>query len=103
MRRPDPARKARRIASILRNARRLFAQHGYDRVSMDAIAAACRLTKPALYFYFENKHAVLLATLQAYWAQQAAVLAAFRPKADLESTLKTLAELVLRESRRPET
>ncbi len=67
MRRADPANQKRQTAKILDNARRLFAQHGYDRVSMDRLASACRLTKPVLYYYFENKRAVLLATLQAHW------------------------------------
>lgn len=102
MRRADPARKRRQTAKILDNARRLFAEHGYDRVSMDRLAAACRLTKPALYYYFPSKRAVLLATLHTHWAAQAALLASFQPAADLGKTLRSFAELVLRQSQRPE-
>ncbi len=101
MRRADPARKRRQTAKILDNARRLFAEHGFDRVSMDRLAAACRLTKPALYYYFPSKRAVLLATLHAHWAAQAALLASFQPTADLGKTLRSFAELVLRQSRQP--
>jgi AcrR family transcriptional regulator len=103
MRRPDPENQKRQVAKILGNARRLFAQDGYDRVSMDRIAAACGLTKPVLYYYFENKRAVLLATLEAHWAQQAAVLEAFRPSADLRRTLRALARLILEQTQRPDT
>jgi AcrR family transcriptional regulator len=103
MRRADPDNRKRQVAKILRNARRLFAQDGYDRVSMDRIAAACGLTKPVLYYYFENKRAVLLATLEAHWAEQAAVLEAFQPSADLRHTLRTLARLILKEAGRPDT
>ena len=102
MRRADPVHQRRQRAKILDNARRLFARDGYDRVSMDRLAAACQLTKPALYYYFRNKRAVLLATLQAHWAAQSAVLAAFQPSAQLGETLQAFAELVLRESQRPE-
>lgn len=102
MRRADPAHHRRQTAKILDNARRLFAEHGYDRVSMDRLAAACRLTKPALYYYFPSKRAVLLATLHAYWTAQAALLASFRPAADLGRTLRSFAELVLRQSRQPQ-
>jgi len=102
MRRADPARHRRQTAKILGNARRLFARYGYDRVSMDRLAAACHLTKPALYYYFRNKRAVLLAMLEAHWREQAAVVATFRPSADLRETLQAFAELVLRESHRPE-
>ena len=103
MRPADPANRKRQVAKILRNARRLFAQHGYDRVSMDRIAAACGLTKPVLYYYFENKRAVLLAVLEAHWAEQAAVLEGFQPSADARKTLSDLAELILRETARADT
>jgi AcrR family transcriptional regulator len=70
---------------------------------MDRIAAACGLTKPVLYYYFENKRAVLLATLEAHWAEQAAVLEAFHPSPDLRQTLRALARLILAETERPDT
>ena len=103
MRTADPENRKRQVAKILRNARRLFARDGYDRVSMDSIAAACGLTKPVLYYYFENKRAVLLAVLEAHWAEQAAVVEAFRPSADLRRTLSDLARLILHEAGRPAT
>jgi AcrR family transcriptional regulator len=103
MRPADPDNRKRQVAKILRNARRLFAQDGYDRVSTDRIAAACGLTKPVLYYYFENKRAVLLAVLEAHWAEQAAVLEAFQPSADLRRTLRDLARLILKEAGRPDT
>jgi AcrR family transcriptional regulator len=102
MRPVNPENQKRQIEKILRNARRLFAQSGYDRVSMDRIAAACRLTKPALYYYFEDKHSVLLATLRAHWREQAAALLSFRPTRNLRQTLKNFAELLLNATRRPE-
>jgi AcrR family transcriptional regulator len=95
MRPADPDNRRRQVAKILRNARRLFAQDGYDRVSMDRIAAACGLTKPVLYYYFEHKRAVLLAVLEAHWAAQAAVLEAFQPSADVRN-LSDLAWLILK-------
>jgi AcrR family transcriptional regulator len=102
MRPADPENQKRQIAKILRNARRLFAQRGYDRVSMDKIAAACRLTKPALYYYFKDKHAVLLATLRTHWRQQALTLLSFQPAPDLRQTLTDFAGQFLKETQRPE-
>jgi AcrR family transcriptional regulator len=102
MRTADPENRKRQVAKILGNARRLFARDGYDRVSMDSLAAACGLTKPVLYYYFENKRAVLLAVLQAHWAEQAAVLDCFRPSAEIRRTLSDLARLILQEAGRPE-
>ncbi len=103
MRTADPDNRRRRVAKILRNARRLFARDGYDRVSMDRIAAACGLTKPVLYYYFEDKRAVLLAVLEAHWAEQAAVLEAFQPSADVRKSLSDLARLILKETARAAT
>jgi TetR/AcrR family transcriptional repressor of mexJK operon len=103
VRKPDPRNRRRQVAKILRNARRLFAHDGYDRVSMDRIAAACGLTKPVLYYYFDNKRAVLLAVLEAHWAEQAGVLERFEGSADVRKTLSDLARLILEETARPET
>ena len=100
MRTADPDNRRRQVAKILRNARRLFARDGYDRVSMDRIAAACGLTKPVLYYYFEDKRAVLLAVLEAHWAEQAALLEAFQPSADARKSLSDLARLILKETAR---
>lgn len=102
MRTADPENRKRQVAKILANARRLFARDGYDRASMDGLAAACGLTKPVLYYYFENKRAVLLAVLEAHWAEQAAVLEAFRPSADVRRSLSDLARLILKEAGRTE-
>jgi len=98
----NPDNQKRQIEKILRNARRLFAQHGYDRVSMDRIAAACRLTKPVLYYYFQDKHSVLLATLRAHWRRQVQTLLSIQPAGDLRRTLKRFAHQFLHETRRPE-
>jgi AcrR family transcriptional regulator len=103
MRTANPENRRRQVAKIVRNARRLFARDGYDRVSMDRIAAACGFTKPVLYDCFEDKRAVLLAVLEAHWAEQAAVLEAFRPSAALGETLRKLARLILEEAARPDT
>lgn len=44
---------------ILREAQRLFAQRGYERVSLRQLAMAVGLTPPTLYHYFATKEAVL--------------------------------------------
>jgi AcrR family transcriptional regulator len=42
----------------MRAAAATFARHGYRRTSMEAIARAADLSRPALYQYFANKEAV---------------------------------------------
>lgn len=50
---------------ILRLADDLFAEHGYARVSMRAVAGAAGVTKPALYYHFRDKEALYEECLSA--------------------------------------
>ncbi|MEG0922344.1 MAG: TetR/AcrR family transcriptional regulator [Comamonas sp.] len=45
---------------ILTQAAELFARGGYVGTSMNEVASACGLSKPALYHYFKDKNALLL-------------------------------------------
>lgn len=46
--------------TILQRATELFAQRGYTETSMNQVAEACGLSKPALYHYFKDKSALLV-------------------------------------------
>lgn len=43
---------------ILRAAERLFHEQGYERTTIDQIAAALGVTKPYVYYYFDNKQQI---------------------------------------------
>lgn len=45
---------------ILLRAAELFAQRGYSATSMNGVAEACGLSKPALYHYFRDKYDLLV-------------------------------------------
>ena len=45
---------------ILQRAAELFAQRGYSATSMNGVAEACGLSKPALYHYFRDKYDLLV-------------------------------------------
>jgi AcrR family transcriptional regulator len=51
---PDAAEQRKR-QDILRVAGRIFGQKGYSAATMEEIAAALHLSKPALYFYYSSK------------------------------------------------
>ncbi|KQO24249.1 hypothetical protein ASF11_21965 [Acidovorax sp. Leaf76] len=74
---PDPLDS--RETQLLAIARRLFAQHGYDRTSLRDIAEAASITKAALYYYFPNKDAlyerIVLESIQLLHDQVAAAVA----------------------------
>jgi AcrR family transcriptional regulator len=55
---PASRREAVLVASI-----RLFAEHGFQAVSMDDIGTAAGIAGPTLYHHFENKSAILVAAL----------------------------------------
>jgi AcrR family transcriptional regulator len=50
-------------ARILAAARDLFADHGYDRATIRAIAERARVDPALVYHYFDDKHALLVAAL----------------------------------------
>ena len=51
---------------ILTQAAELFARAGYAATSMNEVAQACGLSKPALYHYFKDKNALLLEICEAH-------------------------------------
>ena len=61
--------------TILTSAYRLFHRHGFNRVSMDEIAAAAGVTKRTLYYHFRSKDDLIAAALER---QHDLALATFR-------------------------
>ena len=55
--------KAERRTALLAAAGRLFAQHGFDGVSLEDLGSAAGISGPAVYRHFPGKHAVLAALL----------------------------------------
>jgi AcrR family transcriptional regulator len=55
--------KTDRRAVLLASAARLFAERGFDRVSMEDLGAAAGVSGPAVYRHFSGKQAVLAALL----------------------------------------
>lgn len=56
-RRRDPATKRE---AVLKTAAQLFIEKSYARTSMNDVADRLKITKPALYHYFDNKEDILL-------------------------------------------
>src|SRR6185295_9612453 len=57
---------------ILTNAARLFSAQGYMRASIAELAEACKLSRGALYHYFDSKEAILFAILDEHVRQMIA-------------------------------
>ena len=54
-------RRARTLAALVAAARRSFALNGYERSSLDSVAAAAGLSKGAVYVHFQTKQALFFA------------------------------------------
>ena len=52
------------LSQILDTAQDLFLRYGYQGLSMRQIAEAVGVTKPALYYYFQDKEQLFLAVIQ---------------------------------------
>jgi len=60
--------------AILEAAEVLFAQKGFDAVSMSAIARLARTSKPNIYHHFKNKNELYLAVMKAAVKRSSALL-----------------------------
>lgn len=88
---------ADRKGQILREATRLFADSGFDKVTIKALADACSITEPALYRHFPSKEAIYDAVLDSIEERLSseAVFTQLENERDLETLLRTLAHHVL--------
>jgi AcrR family transcriptional regulator len=76
MARPRAADYDDHRAQILQSAAALFAQRGYSAATMAEVAAACGVSKPTLYHYFQDKQALLLDIVATHVARLEALVAA---------------------------
>lgn len=75
MARPRSPDYPQQRGEMLARAAQCFAARGYHGTSMNDIAAACGVTKPALYHYFPNKEALLAAIAQGHIDHLEAIVA----------------------------
>ncbi len=97
---PDTAPEDTRTL-ILQTAEGLFMRHGYGAVSMNQIVSEIskvrRLTKPAIYYHFEDKERLFAAVMfNAMERHGRALMAAAQTEGNLQTRLVALAETVIR-------
>jgi AcrR family transcriptional regulator len=59
-RKPRDNHFAEKRDAVLKQAAALFAERGYDSVSLNELADSLNITKPTLYYYFKSKNEILL-------------------------------------------
>ncbi|MBN8534629.1 MAG: TetR family transcriptional regulator [Rhizobiales bacterium] len=96
MARPIAADHDTKRRAILKEAAKLFASNGFDRASMNEIAAACGVSKALLYHYYTNKDQLLFDIIRAHLddlvAAIEAVPAALPPRERLAAMITALLE-----------
>jgi len=85
------AKSERTRERILRAAERLFAQHGYDGVSVRDIGAAAKAQIALISYYFKNKEGLYRAIFQQRRAALQQLLARKEPPATIADVLDALA------------
>ena len=91
MARTQEQRKAETRRRLLAAAAGLFAREGYDAVSVDAIADAADRTSGSVYAHFGGKQGLLVALLDGFQDDMAAVVQAeFAAHSDLDSRVLAL-------------
>lgn len=67
--RPKVSSDEQQAAAVVAEARRIFIEQGYERMTMDGIAARCRMSKRTIYQLFASKQAVMKAVIEDHRAQ----------------------------------
>jgi AcrR family transcriptional regulator len=83
---------------ILTNAAALFSAQGYPRSSIADLADACKLSRGALYHYFDSKEAILFAILDAHIREmiqrvETAVSAGGRTLTQFQNVIRAIVEV----------
>lgn len=95
-RRTQDQRKAETRSRLLSAAADLFAEHGVDGVSVDAVAVAAGRTSGAVYAHFGSKQGLLVALLDEWRHSLVAVIAeAFDEAHTLDERLAAVADSVI--------
>lgn len=82
--------------AILDRSAELFAEHGYDRASMNKIAAACGVSKANLYHYYKDKDELLFDVIRVHLADLLHVVeTADQPDLAPEARLRELVTALL--------
>jgi AcrR family transcriptional regulator len=96
IRRTQEERKAETRGRLLSAAAALFAEHGVDGVSVDAVADAAGRTSGAVYAHFGSKQGMLVALLDEWRHSLVTVITgAFEETADLGQRLLAVADTMI--------
>lgn len=91
-RRPKGDKRRRTRAALLEAARAVVREKGYERTTLQDVAARAGMTSGAIYGNFRNKDELFIALADAYWAP---IRPRFKPGATLAEIMRALADATL--------
>lgn len=89
-------KRARTKEKLVAAAAAVIGEKGYDRASLEEIAARAGMTRGAVYGNFKNKEELFLALVAAHWKP---IVPPLKPGASLKEQLHILGETVAKEAR----
>jgi AcrR family transcriptional regulator len=89
-------KRMRTRAALIEAAAAVIGEKGYDRASLEEIAARAGMTRGAVYGNFRNKEELFLAIVAAHWQP---TMPPFEPGASFETQMRILGKTVAAEAR----
>jgi AcrR family transcriptional regulator len=90
--RPKGDKRARTRAKLLEAARELIREKGYDRTTMNEVAARAGMTSGAIYGNFKNRNELFIALGERYWAP---IVPDVKPGATLAQIMRAFAKATI--------
>jgi AcrR family transcriptional regulator len=90
--RPKGDKRARTRAALIRAAAELVGERGFERTSLEDVAAKAGMTRGAIYGNFRNKEDLFLAVVAARWEP---ILPPFKPGGSFAEQMHVLADAVV--------
>ncbi len=88
-------KRARTRAALIEAAAAVIGEKGYDRASLEEIAARAGMTRGAVYGNFKNKEELFLAIIATRWQP---IIPPFIPGANLKTQMRVLGQTVAKEA-----
>ncbi|MEP7116059.1 MAG: TetR/AcrR family transcriptional regulator [Acidobacteriota bacterium] len=89
---PKGDKRQRTRATLLKAARELVREKGYEHTTLQDVAARAGMTSGAIYGNFKNRNDLFLALGQTYWPP---IVPRYRPNATFAEKMRALAEATL--------
>src|SRR5215472_4299618 len=90
-RRPKGDKRDRTRAALVRAAAEVIGEKGWDRTSLDEVAARAGMTRGAIYGNFKHREDLFLAVVRAHWKP---VIAPLPPQTTFKEYMSTLGKAV---------